>query len=192
MVLRTKKVFLLFSIISPHVSFPWWFFAWAWIPEASLAKYGWKMQTGVIYKIIEKLLRKSPGPGATLQRRFCRDSQSGMCSSYRDLSPDLPAGPGLIPYWGVLFHIHNAPSSCSRERFFPSRAYFLSSIRVILHWDSPFPSEVKSKKTKAKSIKFTWDDIVGILLKYSKNRTCWIFIQHSIWAIFCGWRMGLG
>lgn len=90
-----------------------------------------------------------------------------MCSLYRDLPFHLPSLSQLIPYWGVLFHTHNVPSSCSQEHFFPSRTYFLSSIRVILRVGSPFPSEVNRKKKKLKSIKFRGHNIVGILLKYN-------------------------
>ena len=98
---------------------------------------------------------------------------------------NLPCLTWLIPYWGVLFHIRNVPFPCSQEYFFPLKVYSLPSIHVILHLGVPFPSEVKTKKRKEKSVQVKWDDIVGILiyqpwqadwgvtlLKYNKNRTC--------------------
>lgn len=157
-----KKKFLLSSILSPYLFFNDNSLQRHEFPPKFLAKYGWTKQIGVIYAITETSVQAPETSRIAVWILLWASAQKVLFIQKPLISP---ASPGLIPYWGVLFHIQSVASSGLREQFFPSKAYSLSSIHVILHLGSPFPSEVESKKTNSKSIKFRWDDIVGILLK---------------------------
>lgn len=172
MVLWTTKKEILTLFYNISLSFSWQSLQRHEFPQKSLAKYSWMRNIGEMYKITETFCASPPSLWAALQREWILLCFSSECTLYTETSHlTSPTSSGLIPYWGVLFHIHNVASCGSWEHFFPSKGYSLSSIHIILHLGSPFPSEIESKKTNSKSIKFRWDDFVGLLLKLKQNKT---------------------